>query len=79
MFVLVLLLFFLQGGSATKKLWGGRFRGGLDPIMEQFNNSIDFDKRLWTVDLNGSQAYDRALARSGKLICMMKALKLDCD
>ena len=25
---------------------GGRFKGGTDPIMEKFNESIGFDKRL---------------------------------
>jgi len=69
--MLLLLLFScLQTDAATKKLWGGRFRGGLDPIMEQFNNSIDFDKRLWAVDIKGSQAYARALARSGRFVCI---------
>jgi argininosuccinate lyase len=24
---------------------GGRFKGGTDPIMEKFNESINFDKR----------------------------------
>lgn len=24
---------------------GGRFQGGVDPIMEKFNESISFDKR----------------------------------
>lgn len=28
---------------------GGRFKGGVDPIMEKFNESIHFDKRY--VDL----------------------------
>jgi argininosuccinate lyase len=32
--------------------------------MEQFNASIGFDQRLWQVDLRGSQAYARALARA---------------
>ena len=49
----------------TKKLWGGRFTGANDPLMEAFNASISFDKRMWRADLTGSQAYARALARSG--------------
>ncbi len=47
------------------KLWGGRFRGELDPLMVELNNSIGFDRRLWDVDIRGSQAYARALARAG--------------
>jgi len=49
----------------STKLWGGRFTGANDPLMEAFNASISFDKRMWRADITGSQAYARALARSG--------------
>lgn len=49
----------------ASKLWGGRFTGKTDPLMEAFNASITFDRKLWAVDLRGSQAYARALARTG--------------
>jgi argininosuccinate lyase len=49
----------------STKLWGGRFTGATDPLMEHFNASIRFDKRLWRADIRGSQAYARALARAG--------------
>jgi argininosuccinate lyase len=51
----------------ASKLWGGRFTGATDPLMEQFNASIGFDRRLWQADVQGSQAYAHALARSGIL------------
>ncbi len=51
----------------ASKLWGGRFTGATDPLMEAFNASIGFDQRLWAVDIQGSQAYARALARAGIL------------
>lgn len=51
----------------TKKLWGGRFTGKTDPLMEEFNASIRFDRRLWAADIRGSQAYARALQRAGLL------------
>lgn len=51
----------------STKLWGGRFTGATDPLMEKFNASISFDKRLWQADIQGSQAYARALARAGIL------------
>ena len=51
----------------TKKLWGGRFTGKTDPLMEQFNASIAFDRQMWRADLRGSQAYARALERAGLL------------
>lgn len=43
------------------KLWGGRFSGATDPLMEKFNASISFDKRMWKADLEGSKAYAKAL------------------
>lgn len=49
----------------TQKLWGGRFTGKTDPLMEKFNASINFDKRLWKADIEGSQAYARAIAKAG--------------
>jgi argininosuccinate lyase len=48
----------------STKLWGGRFTGATDPLMEKFNASIGFDKRLWQADIQGSKAYARALARA---------------
>jgi argininosuccinate lyase len=35
--------------------------------MEAFNASIHFDRRMWQVDIQGSQAYARALGRGGLL------------
>lgn len=61
--------------SASPKLWGGRFTGAVDPLMEAFNASIGFDKRMWRADITGSQAYARALARSG-IITMDEAQQL---
>lgn len=50
-----------------KKLWGGRFRGKVDPVMDKFNESLSVDRRMWRADLEGSQAYAQALERSGVL------------
>jgi argininosuccinate lyase len=44
-------------GKEEKKMWGGRFTGKVDPVMEQFNSSIGEDKVLWKVDLEGSRGY----------------------
>jgi argininosuccinate lyase len=49
------------------KLWGGRFEGGLDPLMARLNNSIGFDARLWESDIRGSIAYAEALQGVGLL------------
>lgn len=53
--------------DTQSKLWGGRFREGVDPIMERFNRSIDYDKQLWDADITGSVAYSQGLARIGLL------------
>lgn len=46
---------------------GGRFKGGTDPIMEKFNESIHFDKRMWAEDLRGSIAYCKSIEKVGIL------------
>ncbi|KAJ2688476.1 argininosuccinate lyase, partial [Coemansia spiralis] len=53
--------------SGAKKLWGGRFSGATDPLMEAFNESIHFDRRMHAADIRGSQAYARALQKQGIL------------
>ena len=40
-----------EAASSTKKLWGGRFTGATDPLMEKFNESLPFDKRMWQEDI----------------------------
>ena len=57
-------LYFSPQGS---KLWGGRFVGDTDPIMEKFNASIAYDQRMWDADIRGSKAYVKALEK-GKLV-----------
>ncbi|CAH1801872.1 unnamed protein product [Owenia fusiformis] len=47
------------------KLWGGRFTGAVDPIMESFNASISYDKRMWDADIKGSKAYVQAIEKVG--------------
>eukprot|EP01041_Mallomonas_annulata_P004518 gene4518-8974_t len=54
----------MSGGA---KLWGGRFTGKTDPVMEKFNNSIGYDKIMWKEDITGSIAYAQALGRCGIL------------
>ncbi len=40
-----------EAEGQTKKLWGGRFTGKTDPLMEKFNESLPFDKRMWAEDI----------------------------
>lgn len=51
--------------EGPKKLWGGRFTGAVDPLMDAFNASIHFDKRMYAADCIGSMAYSKALAKNG--------------
>jgi argininosuccinate lyase len=47
------------------KLWGSRLQKKTDSLMESFNASIGFDRRLWGADIRGSMAYAQALERAG--------------
>lgn len=49
------------------KLWGGRFSENLNILANEFNASIKFDWRMAKVDIQGSQAWARALAKAGVL------------
>ena len=49
------------------KLWGSRFEAQTDALMEQFQDSIGFDQRLYRADVLGSRAYAHALHRAGLL------------
>jgi argininosuccinate lyase len=51
----------------TKKPWGGRFETATDKLVEAFNASVDFDKRLVLEDIAGSQAHVRMLGQVGIL------------
>jgi argininosuccinate lyase len=49
----------------TNKMWGGRFGSKPDPIMEDINASIDFDRQLYRQDIAASKAHAAMLAKSG--------------
>ncbi|MGV0877872.1 argininosuccinate lyase [Martelella sp. FLE1502] len=51
--------------STSNKMWGGRFASGPDAIMEEINASIDFDKALYSEDIDGSIAHATMLAEKG--------------
>ena len=53
--------------TESKKLWGGRFEGKIDPGFAEFNNSFRFDRRLFEVDVFASIAYCQALENTGVL------------
>jgi len=48
-----------------KKLWGGRFSEGTDAFVEEFTESVSFDKELALYDIKGSIAHARMLGKQG--------------
>jgi len=51
----------------TSKLWGGRFSEATDEFVQRFTASVDFDKRLYQYDIDGSIAHARMLCKVGVL------------
>ncbi len=58
-----------------KKLWSGRFQETTDKLMERFNASIGFDRRLYAYDIQGSVAHCKMLAKC-KIIKSAEAKKI---
>ncbi|MBI5407546.1 MAG: argininosuccinate lyase [Nitrospirae bacterium] len=50
-----------------KKLWGGRFSRPTEKGIEEFTESISFDKRLYKYDIEGSIAHAKMLSKIGVL------------
>ncbi len=48
-------------------MWGGRFERRLLPELERFSSSLEIDFDLYPVDIAGSRAHARGLARAGLL------------
>jgi argininosuccinate lyase (EC 4.3.2.1) len=48
-----------------KKLWGGRFSESTDAFVEEFTESISFDKELALYDIKGSIAHAKMLGKQG--------------
>ena len=51
-----------------KKPWGGRFKKDTHKIAEKFSASVDYDKRLYKEDIEGSVAHVTMLAESGIIL-----------
>jgi argininosuccinate lyase len=49
----------------SNKMWGGRFRSEADPIVEEINASINFDRHLYRQDIAASKAHAAMLAKTG--------------
>src|SRR5688500_20360046 len=49
------------------RLWGGRYAAGPAPTLEELNNSLPVDRRLWREDIEASRAWVQALLRADVL------------
>ncbi|WP_457677610.1 argininosuccinate lyase [Thermovibrio sp.] len=52
---------------AEGKLWGGRFKEETNNLVEEFTESVSFDKRLAPYDVAGSVAHVKMLEKQGIL------------
>ncbi len=53
--------------TVTEKPWGGVFDVATDRRVEEFTESVSFDRRLYAQDIQGSVAHAQMLARVGLL------------
>ncbi len=51
----------------AKKPWGGRFKAETNKLVEEFGESVSFDKKLALYDIRGSIAHARMLGKVGIL------------
>ncbi len=49
--------------ATANSMWGGHFAAGPAAIMEQINQSISFDKKLYAQDIAGSKAHCQMLVK----------------
>ena len=54
--------------QTTNNMWGGRFNFAPNEIMEKINASIDFDKKLYKEDIQGSIVHCEMLAKQNIII-----------
>ena len=57
----------MSDDKEPSKLWGGRFTEATDAFVERFTASVEFDRRLYNHDINGSIAHARMLHKVGIL------------
>ena len=59
-----------------KKLWEGRFTKNTNALLEKFNASITFDKRMYAEDIKGSIAHSKMLSKQ-EIISQDDQLKIE--
>ncbi|MFQ5624960.1 MAG: lyase family protein, partial [Paracoccaceae bacterium] len=55
----------MSDSKSSNVMWGGRFSGAPDALMEAINASIGFDRRLARQDIEASRAHAAMLAANG--------------
>ncbi len=50
---------------SSRKLWGGRFEKDPDALVEEYTESISFDRAMYRQDIEGSMAHARMLTKQG--------------
>ena len=55
----------MSNQPAELKLWGGRFTGATDPLMNLYNASLPYDKKMYAQDLEGTRVYTMGLEKLG--------------
>lgn len=71
----------------SEKLWGGRFEKSTDEMINEFQASINFDKRMYREDIEGSIAHAKMLSKckiisdddAQKIIDGLKKILADID
>lgn len=53
--------------NSSNKMWGGRFASKPSSLMQEINQSISFDQKLYKQDIHGSIAHAKMLAKVGVL------------
>ncbi len=67
----------MQNTNNTNSAWGGRFTEKVSDLVEQYTESVSFDKNLYSVDIAGSKAHATMLAASN--IITNEEAKILCD
>ncbi|MFQ5642797.1 MAG: argininosuccinate lyase [Thiogranum sp.] len=55
----------MTDNASSDKPWGGRFTESTDAFVEAFTASVNFDRRLYRYDIQGSRAHARMLKKVG--------------
>ncbi len=55
----------MQEKSQQDKVWSGRFNEPVSELVKRYTASVDFDKRLAAVDIQGSLAHSKMLGAQG--------------